>query len=167
VAHSKSRPDLQAFQEVLNLLHRLEHVHLAVASRVRTPGLEAPMSASSVVVLQQLSQADGLQLLESHLPPGHQWSADGKEQEAAEQLVKLVQSNPLTLSVAAGLVSRGHHSWEVSSLVCTCCLCALLVSDLSSSHGIALWLLVVGCCLVLHDQPQVCLARQRHTYNGV
>jgi len=103
----------QAFQEVVQRLSSHEHVHLVVATRARTPGLQRLMHAGAVVVLEQLSEADGLQLLDSRLPEDRHCAADGKDRDAAQQLVQLVQSNPLTLAVAAGLVNIGRHTWQV------------------------------------------------------
>jgi hypothetical protein len=113
---------MQAFHEVLDKLSSYGHVHLIIATRARTPGISRALPAGSVVALRQLQDSDGLQLVESRLGEGHVWGADGGELEAATQLVQLVQCNPLTLAVAAGLVKKGR-TWQVGACCCVKQLC--------------------------------------------
>jgi hypothetical protein len=123
---------LQAFQDVLDHLSRHPNVHLIIATRVRTPGISRTLPAGSVVVLRQLDNDEGLQLLEGRLGEGHLWGADGNNLQAAKQLVQLVQCNPLTLAVAAALVRKGRHKWEVG-LALTAAHCSALFVQLVST----------------------------------
>ena len=102
-------------------LHALDNVRLVVASRVEGPAATVP-TLGAVVELGPLPEDDGLRLIEAHLSATHTWGADGKDKEAARQLVQLVESNPLVLSIAAGLVGsgRGRLSWQVWGTYLAC-----------------------------------------------
>jgi hypothetical protein len=103
----------QAFKEVLDSLHAFPHVHLIVATRWEAPAVKG-VWGGSVVELSHLDAEAGMQLLESHMAPGHCWASS--DQEAARKLVEVVLGNPLVLTVAAGLVlhSGGDLGWQVS-----------------------------------------------------
>jgi hypothetical protein len=103
---------MQAFKEVLDSLHAYPHVHLIVATRVEAPAVKG-VWGGGVVELSRLDAEAGMQLIESLLGPEHCWNSS--DQEAARQLVEVVQGNPLVLSIAAGLVQHSSDlTWQVS-----------------------------------------------------
>jgi hypothetical protein len=118
------QPQATAVIKAVQELHALGNVHLLVATRVEGPAAMVP-TMGAVVELVPLSEDDGLRVIEAHLGASTAWAADGKDKEAARQLVRLVEANPLVLSIAAGLVGsgRGRLSWQVCGTFLACVQC--------------------------------------------
>jgi hypothetical protein len=98
---------MQAFKVVLDELHAFPNVHIAVITReagVAVTGVEP----SALVVLHRLSATAAMDVLQFHLKVSYRWSKDGKDLAAAEQLVEVVEGNPLVLSIVGDLVQQGR-----------------------------------------------------------
>jgi hypothetical protein len=102
-----SHHHMQAFKQVLDELHRFPKVHIVVATREAGVVVNR-VGPSALVVLQPLSATAAMDVLRSHLGSSYRWSEDGKDLAAAQQLVEVVECNPLVLSVAGGLVQQGR-----------------------------------------------------------
>jgi hypothetical protein len=101
---------MQAFKNVLDELHAFPNVHIVVATREAGLAVRG-VGPSAVVVLARLSATAAMDVLQFHLGPGCALSA--KKRAAAEQLVEVVEGNPLVLSIAGGLVQRGELTLTV------------------------------------------------------
>jgi hypothetical protein len=108
---------MQAFKQVLDELHRFLNVHLVVATREAGVVVNR-VGPSALVVLQPLSATAAMDVLRSHLGRSHRWSEDGRDLAAAQQLVEVVEGNPLVLSVAGGLVQQGRDGLTLQ----VCCM---------------------------------------------
>jgi hypothetical protein len=103
---------MQAFKRVLEELHAFPNVHIVVASREAGLVVRGVGPSTTVVVLHRLGAAAAMDVLQFHLGAGRPLS--GKKRAAAEQLVEVVEGNPLVLSIAGGLVRHGDLTLTVS-----------------------------------------------------